>query len=78
VGDKQEYKDQEERRIWEKRDPIAKLSRWLIETEGATPDALAAIEAAVTAEIATTADKVKQMPEPQAGDLMAHIHAGTN
>ncbi len=75
VGDKQEYKDQEERAAWEARDPIPKLSQLLVQTGRAAPDDLAAIAAEVRAEVAAIADEVKLMPEPEAEDLMAHIYA---
>lgn len=74
AGDKQDYKDAEEVRLWRERDPILRLRRHLLEAGLADPQELDAIEAATAAEVRAAAAFAKGAPEPRGADLMADIH----
>jgi pyruvate dehydrogenase E1 component alpha subunit len=75
VGDKQDYKDDEEARSWRLKDPIERLARRLREAGEATAQEIAAIAAAVEAEVRAAVNLAKVAPMPAADDLAAHLHA---
>lgn len=76
VGDKQEYKSAAERKLWEGRDPIARLGRWLVKNGHAGQKALDDLADEVRAEIQAAAERAKKLPEPAPADLEAHVYAG--
>ncbi len=75
AGDKQDYKDQEEARLWRERDPILKLAAHLQAQCGVSQDALDAIEAEVIAEVRSAVAFAKAAPEPAPEDLLNHVYA---
>jgi TPP-dependent pyruvate/acetoin dehydrogenase alpha subunit len=75
AGDKQEYKDKEEMRRWEERDPILRLARFLIDNGEADAARLDEIDAEIAAEIKSAAAFAKAAPEPAAEDLLSHVYA---
>jgi pyruvate dehydrogenase E1 component alpha subunit len=74
VGDKQDYKDDEEAKAWRRKDPIERLARRLQETGEATAAEIAALQAAVEAEVRAAVELAKAAPLPGAGDLEAYLH----
>lgn len=75
VGDKQEYKDDEERQLWLSRDPIDKLGKALVKQKLATNKELEELKNEISAAVIDVANQAKQMPEPNADDLKSHIYA---
>ena len=75
VGDKQEYKDDEERELWLSRDPIPKLSEMLVAEKKIKQAALDELDAEIKATVIVAANQAKKMPEPDADDLTRHIYA---
>ena len=75
VGDKQEYKDDEERELWLSRDPIPKLSEMLVAGKKIKQAELDELDAEIKATVIAAANQAKKMPEPDADDLTRHIYA---
>ena len=75
VGDKQEYKDNEERQLWESRDPILKLAKSIVSQKAAKKSELQKLEDDITTTVINAANQAKQMPEPDANDLSRFVHA---
>lgn len=75
VGDKQDYKDDDEAKAWRLKDPIERLSRRLIEFKLATEENLSALQAEVHAEVRTAVDAAKAAPFPAEEDLRAYLYA---
>ena len=75
VGDKQEYKDDEERELWLSRDPIPKLSEMLVAEKKIKQAELDELDAEIKATVIAAANQAKKMPEPDADDLTRHIYA---
>jgi pyruvate dehydrogenase E1 component alpha subunit len=75
AGDKQDYKDQEEARLWKQRDPIPRLARTLVEGGFATPEGLDQIDIEIKARIKAAVDFAKAGSEPAAEDLLSHVFA---
>lgn len=73
VGDKQDYKDDEETRKWRARDPILKSARALLEAGYASEAELAQMEAEAAAQAKAAFDAARAAPEPAAGALMEHV-----
>jgi TPP-dependent pyruvate/acetoin dehydrogenase alpha subunit len=76
VGDKQEYKDDAERKMWLERDPIARLGKLLTDGKKAKPADLEAWAKEIKAEIGAAADHAKKLPETTPADLAAFVYAG--
>jgi len=75
AGDKQEYKDKEEARIWQQRDPILRLGRYLVEEGHAEKPQLTEIEEKIAAVIRASVDFAKAAPEPAAEELLDYVYA---
>jgi TPP-dependent pyruvate/acetoin dehydrogenase alpha subunit len=75
VGDKQNYKDDEEVRLWRARDPILQLARRLADEGVATADAIAHMEAEVEAEVRAAVEAGKAAPLPSADDVRSAVYA---
>ena len=75
VGDKQEYKDDEERELWLSRDPIPKLAEMLVAEKKIKQAELDELDAEIKATVIAAANQAKKMPEPDADDLTRHIYA---
>lgn len=75
VGDKQDYKDDDEVKAWQLKDPIERLGRRLIESKLATEEKIAALQAEVHAEVRTAVDAAKAEPFPSEEDLRAYLYA---
>ena len=74
AGDKQDYKDAQEARLWRERDPILRLGRHLTGVGLATPDELDAIEAETAVEVRAATAFAKEASEPVAADLMDSVY----
>ena len=75
AGDKQEYKDAEDARLWRERDPINRLAAHLLEGTLVEQADLDAIEAAVVAQVRDATAFAKQAAEPAPEDLATHVYA---
>jgi pyruvate dehydrogenase E1 component alpha subunit len=75
VGDKQDYKDDEEAKAWRLKDPIQRLGHRLIEFKLATEEKIAALQAEVDAEVRAAVDAAKKAPFPTEEDLRAYLYA---
>lgn len=75
VGDQQDYKNDEEVKAWQAKDPILRLSSYL-EAEGLVePSTISDLSADVEAEIKAAATFAKAQPFPSAEDLTRWVHA---
>jgi TPP-dependent pyruvate/acetoin dehydrogenase alpha subunit len=74
AGDKQDYKNKEEMRMWQERDPILRLAQHLVENGMTDAAQLAAIDTKVGAEIKDAVAFAKAAPEPSADDLLSHVY----
>ncbi len=75
VGDKQDYKDDEEAKAWRLKDPIERLGRRLLEAKAATEEQTAALQSEVDAEVRAAVKAAKAAPFPSLEDLGAHLYA---
>ena len=75
VGDKQDYKDDEEAKAWRLKDPIQRLGHRLIEFKLATEEEIAALQAEVDAEVRAAVNAAKKAPFPAEEDLRAYLYA---
>lgn len=74
AGDKQDYKDADDARLWRERDPILRLVRQLVGDGRATAEQLAGIASEVDAEVKAAAAFAKQAAEPTAADLLDNVY----
>jgi pyruvate dehydrogenase E1 component alpha subunit len=75
VGDKQDYKDDTEAKAWRLKDPIERLSRWLIERNMANEPTIATLKQEIEQEVRTAIDVAKSAPLPAADDLKVDLYA---
>jgi pyruvate dehydrogenase E1 component alpha subunit len=75
VGDKQDYKDSEEARMWRARDPILRLARRLQDDGIATAETISGMEADVEAQVRAAVETAKSAPMPAAEDLRSELYA---
>ena len=75
ISDSQDYKKDEEREMWEKRDPIPNFAAWMTGHGHADNNALDAINEEVTAQIKSVAKTVLDMAGVSEQDLMEHVYA---
>jgi acetoin:2,6-dichlorophenolindophenol oxidoreductase subunit alpha len=75
VGDKQEYKDEKERQLWEARDPIQKMAKLMVKMRFATKNELKKVDEEINAIVVAAAKVAKKMPAPGADDLARHVYA---
>jgi TPP-dependent pyruvate/acetoin dehydrogenase alpha subunit len=74
VGDKQEYKMDEETRRWLARDPIPKSAKRLIAEGLASAAKLTAMEKQVAAQVKDAVERVRNAPEPAPVRLEEHVY----
>lgn len=74
VGDKQEYKMDEETKSWLARDPILKSARRLIADGLATAPKLKTMETKVAAQVREAVERVRNAPEPAPARLAEHVY----
>lgn len=74
VGDRQDYKDDEESRAWRARDPILHSARAIVDAGFASAEELARLDLSIAADIKSVADRVRRKPEPSSTALMEHVH----
>ncbi|WP_404863524.1 thiamine pyrophosphate-dependent dehydrogenase E1 component subunit alpha [Georhizobium sp. MAB10] len=74
AGDRQDYKSEEDARLWRDRDPIPKLAMHLKAAEIASPAVLQDIEASVEEEIQAAVQFAKASPAPESLDLRVQLH----
>jgi TPP-dependent pyruvate/acetoin dehydrogenase alpha subunit len=75
VGDHQDYKNEDEVKDWQRKDPILRLSRHLQEKGLATAASIAAMTADVDAEVQTAVAFAKAAPLPGPDDLRTYLYA---
>ena len=75
VADRQDYKDDEEARLWRERDPIRRLAHRLTDEGIATADAIARMQAEVEAEVQSAVEAGKADALPSADDLRNSVYA---
>ncbi|MBT4938327.1 MAG: thiamine pyrophosphate-dependent dehydrogenase E1 component subunit alpha [Rhodospirillaceae bacterium] len=75
VGDKQEYKDEKERQLWEARDPIQKMAKLMVKMKLATKNDLKKMDEEINSTVVAAAKVAKKMPVPGADDLARHVYA---
>jgi len=75
VGDKQNYKDDEEAKAWRLKDPIERLSRWLIELSLASEATIASLKQEIEQEVRAAVEQAKAAPLPAPDELEAHLYA---
>ena len=75
VSDQQEYKDSEEIRAWEARDPIPNYARWLADEGHADDAAIARLHSEIDDEVEAAAKVADSMPHPGPEDLGTYLHA---
>jgi TPP-dependent pyruvate/acetoin dehydrogenase alpha subunit len=75
VGDKQDYKDDEEAKAWRLKDPIERLSRLLMESDMASAAAIAALKQEIEQEVRIAVEVAKAAPLPTPDDLKVHLYA---
>jgi len=75
ISDKQDYKKDEERKLWEKRDPIPNFAAWLIEQQHANQEELEEIAQEVIEVVKSAAKTAAAMAEVTDQDLMGHVYA---
>jgi pyruvate dehydrogenase E1 component alpha subunit len=74
VGDKQEYKMDDETKRWLARDPIPKSAKRLVVDGLASERALKNMEAKIADEVRAAAGRVRGAPEPAAHRLAEHVY----
>ena len=74
VGDKQEYKDDEETRAWRLRDPLLRSAKALSAAGIVSEEAIAQMEQDAISEMAALADGVRNGSEPAAQTLLEHVY----
>lgn len=72
VGDKQSYKSEEQRRMWQARDPLNRLK----ESLGTSDEVVAEIDRAAQAAVRDSAQRALSAPMPDLADLAGDIYAG--
>jgi pyruvate dehydrogenase E1 component alpha subunit len=75
AGEPQVYRDKAEVQEYLKKDPIPRFRRYLVETEKASQDEVAATDADVKREIADALEFAKRSPDPGPATAMDYIYA---
>jgi pyruvate dehydrogenase E1 component alpha subunit len=75
ISDNQDYKEDEEREMWEKRDPIPNFASWLTEQEHANQEDIEEIDKEVVKLVQSAAKTVAEMAHVTDQDLMEHVYA---
>jgi len=75
VGDKQDYKDDDDAKAWRLKDPIERFGRWLQDSGMATASAIAALENDIDVVVRDAIDRAKATPFPAADTLGIHLYA---
>jgi 2-oxoisovalerate dehydrogenase E1 component len=73
--DHRKYRDHADLEMVNRRDPLLRTERYLLERGIVTSDQIAALRAEVKAEVDRAADEADAQPAPSTADLMAHIYA---
>jgi TPP-dependent pyruvate/acetoin dehydrogenase alpha subunit len=74
AADKQEYKDDEEARLWRERDPILRLARRLTDEGVATAETIARMQAEVEAEVQGAVEAGKAAMLPSVDDMRSAVY----
>jgi acetoin:2,6-dichlorophenolindophenol oxidoreductase subunit alpha len=75
VGDKQDYKVDEETKRWLARDPIPKSAKQLMAEGLATESKLKELDDQIVAEVREAVERVRNAPEPAQARLAEHVYA---
>jgi TPP-dependent pyruvate/acetoin dehydrogenase alpha subunit len=75
VGDKQDYKDDEEAKAWRLKDPIERFAHLLKESGMTSEEAIAALKQEIDRQVRAAVELAKSAPLPAADDLEAHLYA---
>ena len=73
LADPDELRAEEEKEFWNKRDPIKKLSRQMIEGDFAKEEELKSIEKKIDLEISESVKNALEAPEPPSNELTKYI-----
>ncbi|MCC6887516.1 MAG: thiamine pyrophosphate-dependent dehydrogenase E1 component subunit alpha [Hyphomicrobiales bacterium] len=74
AGDKQDYKDAEEAKSWQQKDPILRLARQLERADPANADRIASLAAEVEAEVDAAVEFARASALPGPEQLVVHLH----
>jgi len=75
ISDTQDYKKDEERQAWEKRDPIPNFASWLIEQGHANQEDIEKVSEEVAGLVQAAAKTAAEMTQVTDQDLMEHVYA---
>jgi TPP-dependent pyruvate/acetoin dehydrogenase alpha subunit len=75
VGDKQDYKDDEEAKAWRLKDPIERLARRLMESGMASEAAITALKQETEQEVRAAVELAKAAPLPADNDIEVYLYA---
>jgi TPP-dependent pyruvate/acetoin dehydrogenase alpha subunit len=75
VGDQQDYKDAEEVRSWQAKDPILRLARRLERDGVLTAERVTGLQEEVEAVVRNAVEAAKVAPQPTADDLRSWVYA---
>jgi len=75
VADDQSYRDLDAVEPWKELEPVGRMREYLLSTEAATEEELAAIEEKVDAELAAAIEFGKASPEPDSDQLYEDLYA---
>ena len=75
ISDPGTYRSEQERRIWQERDPIPNHARWLREQGHADDELLAQIDAEVKQVVEDAIAFAEQSPEPEPSELWNDVYA---
>ncbi len=75
ISDPGTYRSEQERKIWQERDPIPNFAAWLTAEGKATPELLAAIDAEEKKVVEEAIRFAEESPEPAAEELWTEVYA---
>ena len=74
ADDDRKYRTEEEVAEWRERDPIARLERYILEHNLATPDDIAGYRQVIAAEVEQAIEAAEQADEPALESLYSHLY----
>lgn len=75
ISDPGTYRSEQEKKIWQERDPIPNFARWLTEEGHAAQEEIEAIEAEEKKRIESAIEFAEQSPDPELDELYKDIYA---
>jgi TPP-dependent pyruvate/acetoin dehydrogenase alpha subunit len=74
VGDKQDYKDEDEAKAWRAKDPLPRFAAWLTKRHDVSPRHLAGLQRTAKELAEASVDFARRAPEPEAMELDTHVY----